>query len=377
MSRSIIVSPGPVDVAPEALSALASLHHRSRDFEIVVSESSALIRESLGTKHPVHFIAASGTGAMEAAVVNATAPGERFLAVSCGKFGDRWAEIAAAYGCDVSVMRAPDGAAAEAEAVADRVRRERPRHIAVTHVESSTGVLFPLRELAGLLGDDRPVMIVDAVSSFAAEELEMDAWGIDVVVGASQKGLAAPPGASFVAMATRSREGAPRRGAYYFDLARYASALGESETPFTPAVQTMQLVHRSLSLMRRAGFDAVRSRHRRASAAFLSACGALGLRPFSEVPSSAVQALACPQGIPGEAVLEGLSRRGFIAAGGQGKLRGRIIRTGFLGLHDGATLLRLVRAIGESLRESGVPVDSTEAEGLIKEYAEPRPLLNH
>ena len=104
MSRSIIVSPGPVDVAPEALSALASLHHRSRDFEIVVSESSALIRESLGTKHPVHFIAASGTGAMEAAVVNATAPGERFLAVSCGKFGDRWAEIAEAYDIPFEVL---------------------------------------------------------------------------------------------------------------------------------------------------------------------------------------------------------------------------------------------------------------------------------
>ncbi len=375
MDRPILVSPGPVDVPGDASSSIAQLHHRSLEFEIIVEESAGMVREALGTSHPVHFIAASGTGAMEAAVANATAPGARLLVVSCGKFGDRWAEIAAAYDCDVSTMRLSEGSSVDVEAVVDRVRSERPRYLALTHVESSTGLLFPLRELARLLGEDRPVVIVDAVSSFIAEEMPMDEWGIDVVVGASQKALAAPAGVSFVAMGARARAGASRRGLYYFDLERYGSGAGKSATPFTPAVQTMQIAHRTLSEMRRLGFDAVRSRHERSSRAFLSACGALGLASFPDSPSSAVQALRLPGGISSETILGSLARRGFIAAGGQGKLRGSIIRTGFLGLHGASTLIRLVGALGESLRAAGIEADLPGAEKRMREYDEAEPLF--
>ncbi len=374
MSRSIVVSPGPVDVPPEAILELPALHHRSAAFERVVVESAEAIRDGLGARHPVHFLTASGTGAMEAAVANATAPGGRLLVVSCGKFGDRWAEIGKAYECDVSVLRIPDGAAVDLGAAVDRVRRERPRYLAATHVESSTGSLFPVRELLASLGAERPVVIVDAVSSFAAEEIAMDGWGIDVVVGASQKALGAPAGVSFVCM--KGRAGRPaRRGCFYFDLNRYASTEGMSGAPFTPAVQTMQLVHRSLAAMRRAGFDAVRSRHRRASAAFLSACGVLGLAAFPEEPSAAVQALKLPDGCRAGDILDGLSRSGFIAAGGQGALRGRIVRTGFLGIYDGATLIRLVRALGEAVRMAGIEPDIAAAEKRMEEYAEKNRLL--
>ena len=369
MSRPVIVSPGPVDVSPEALRDLPPLHHRSAAFERVVAESAAAVREALGTKHPVYFLTASGTGAMEAAVANATAPGERLLVLSCGKFGDRWAEIGSAFECDVSVLRAPDGTAVDLEAAVERIRADRPHGVAVTHVESSTGSLFPLKELAARLGPERPTVIVDAVSSFAAEELAMDAWGIDVVAGASQKALGAPAGASFVCMGKDAIRPA-RRGLYYFDLRRYVSGTGESATPFTPAVGTMQAIHCSLIAMRRAGFDAVRSRHGRASEAFLSACGSLGLSVFPDEPSAAVQALRLPKEVRGEDLLDALSRRGFIAAGGQGALRGRVVRTGFLGLHDGATLLRLVRALGEGLREAGIAGDPALAEEKMRAYSE-------
>lgn len=369
MSRPVIVSPGPVDVSPEALRDLPPLHHRSAAYERVVSESAAAVREALGTKHPVHFLTASGTGAMEAAIANATAPGERLLVLSCGKFGDRWAEIGAAFGCEVSVLRVPDGAAVDVAAAIGRIRADQPRHVAVTHVESSTGSLFPLKELAARLGSERPTVIIDAVSSFAAEELEMDAWGIDVVAGASQKALGAPAGAGFVCMGKGAmRPG--RRGLYYFDLRRYASEAGESATPFTPAVGTMQAIHRSLDAMRGYGFDAVRSRHRLASEAFLSACGALGLSVFPEEPSAAVQALGLPDGARGEDLLDALSRKGFIAAGGQGALRGRIVRTGFLGLYDGGTLLRLVRALSEALRDAGIAGEAALAEERMMAYSE-------
>lgn len=369
MSRPVVVSPGPVDLSPESILDLPQLHHRSAAFVRVVEESSAALGEALGTKHPVYFLTASGTGAMEAAVANATAPDERFLVLSCGKFGDRWAEIARAYGCDVSVLRTPGGAAVDLEAAVERIRRDRPRWVAVTHVESSTGSLFPLRSLARRLGGGRPGLIVDAVSSFGAEELSMDEWGIDVVAGASQKALGAPPGVGFVCMAAPAGE-PKRRGLFYFDLRRYAPGSAGGGTPFTPAVRTMQMIHRSLMTMRRAGADAARSRHGRASAAFLSACAALGLASFPVEPSAAVQALEIPERAREGAVLDALCRRGFIAAGGQGELRGRVIRTGFLGLHDGETLLRLVRALAGTLREAGIEGDEADAARRISEYSE-------
>ncbi len=373
--RLIVVSPGPVDVPPHVWGELPPMHHRSEAFERVLAESEAAVKEALASKHPVHFLSASGTGAMEAAVANAVPAGERLAVVSCGKFGDRWAEIGTAFGCDVSLMRIPDGAAVDIGAVSERIRRERPPYLALTHVESSTGTLFPLAAFSKSLDEPRPAILVDAISSFGAEELAMDAWGISVIVGASQKAIGAPVGVSFVCMRPRRRAGAGGRALYYFDLERYRAESGASVAPFTPAIATMQLVHRSLAAMRRVGFENVRARHRRAGEAFVKACGALGLSEYSAAPAAAVQVLAMPEGVRSDDILAALERRGFIAANGQGGLRGKVIRTGFLGLHDCGTLMRLVGALGESIGERGVAPDVVVAGRLMAEYTERSPLF--
>ncbi|MCX5752110.1 MAG: aminotransferase class V-fold PLP-dependent enzyme [Candidatus Krumholzibacteria bacterium] len=369
MGDTVIVSPGPVHVAPEAWKNLQALHHRSGEFRNIVRECRSALQELLHTSSPVYLLTSSGTGAMEAAVANVTVPGSRVLVVSGGKFGRRWAEIFDAYECRTSVLRFEDGAAIDVDSVVERIDRERPEFVALTHVESSTGLLFPLRELSRRLRGERSIMIVDAISSLGAEDFLMDEWRIDVAIGASQKSLAAPPGVSFAAVGKRALGLVGRRskGVYYFDFNRAGLAAVGGDTPFTPAIGTIQIMHRSLRSMRALGFDKVILRHRTASGAFLRAAGHLSLESFAKNPSSAVQVLVLPRGCPGERVLAGLARQGFVAADGQDDLRGRVVRTGFLGLHGPKTLERLVSALGGALRECGAAADVAAAMAEIRD----------
>jgi aspartate aminotransferase-like enzyme len=257
----------------------------------------------------------------------------------------------------------------DVDSVAERISRERPEFVALTHVESSTGLLFPLRELAGRLRGDRPIMIVDAISSLGAEDFLMEEWGIDVAIGASQKSLAAPPGVSFAALGKRALGlvGGRPKGSYYFDFNRARLAAVGGDTPFTPAISTIQIMHRSLRSMRALGFEKVISRHRTASEAFLGAAEHLSLESFSKNPSSAVQVLVLPRECQGERVLACLAREGFVAADGQDDLKGRVLRTGFLGLHGSKTLEGLVSALGKALGECGASVDVASAVARMRE----------
>ncbi len=364
---SILVSPGPVRV-PALRGVLPPLHHRSEAFRAVVRDTESMLRELLGTESPVYLLTASGTGAMEAAIANVTGEGARVLVVSGGKFGDRWTEICRAFRRDTDCLRFPEGEAIDVDRVIGRVIEGRPQFIALTHVESSTGLLLRLRELLSRLPAERPIVIVDAISSLGVEDLQMDAWGIDVVVGAAQKAFAAPPGLSFISVGERA--GALMRGTranlYYFDLNRYETGRLLGDLAFTPAIQAVQIVHESLSKMRVLGFEAVRGRHREASAAFLEAARHLSLESFSVSPSSAVQVLTTPEGCGAGSILGALEKDGFIAAGGQGSLKGAVIRTGFLGLFGARTLLRLVDSLGRAMEACGARTDLESARDAIR-----------
>lgn len=369
MRDTVIVSPGPVHIDPEEWEDLPALHHRSEEFRDIIRECEAALREILHTSSPVYLITSSGTGAMEAAVVNVTVPGSRVLVVSGGKFGRRWVEIFDAYECRSSVLRFEEGTGIDVDSVVERIHRERPELVALTHVESSTGLLCPLRELAERLrGNDSPILVVDAISSLGAEEFRMDEWGIDLAIGASQKSFASPPGVSFAAVGKRALGlvGRRRSGAYYFDFNRARLAASGGDTPFTPAIRTIQIMHRSLRSMRAIGFENVIARHRTASEAFLQAAERLSLRSFATNPSSAVQVLVLPRDCRGERVLGCLAREGFVAADGQDDLKGRVLRTGFLGLHGSKTLERLVSALGTALGECGTATDVASAIARIR-----------
>lgn len=365
----IVIAPGPVQIPRVLWEAIVPMHHRSDAFRAIARETEAMLQELLVTDSPVYLLTASGTGAMEAAVAAVAREGDSALVVSGGKFGDRWGEIFDAFGCRTHLLRFDEGAEIDIDAVVAAVAERKPDIVACTHVESSTGLLLDLEELAGRFAEPRPLLVVDAIASLGAEALAMDAWGLDAVVAASQKALASSPGLGIVAVSgrVRARNPAAASRSYYFDLARYESGRDGGDTPFTPALHTIQMVHRALRLQREMGWKQVRARHKRVSDAFIEAAGHLALQCLPQRPSSSVQAFVLPPSCIGADFLERLeSRFGIIAAGGQGPLEGKIVRTGFLGLYGGSTLQRIVSAFAEVLSELSCSVDVTAAKRSLR-----------
>jgi aspartate aminotransferase-like enzyme len=364
----IVIAPGPVHVHGALRGAVEPVHHRSPVFRAIVRETESMIAELLGTEAPVYLLTSSGTGAMEAVAGAVARPGDRVLVVSGGKFGDRWGEIFQVRGCRSETMQFEWGEAIDTGAVAEAARAGRPDIIACTHVESSTGLLIDIEGLAKSLPEPRPVLVVDAIASLGAEELEMDGWEIDAVAAASQKAFGSPPGVGFAAVGLRALERTRRPGAagYYFDLSRYEEGRERGDAPFTPAIETMQIVHAALARSREAGWSEMRRRHSEAASAFTAALRHCSLDPFPQQPSAAVQAFRLPDNCIDANILELLDERhGVVAAGGQGSLEGRIVRTGFLGLHGGRTLEMVVSAFADVLEGLGCAVDRASAEGAL------------
>lgn len=360
----IVIAPGPVHVPGALRGRVQPMHHRSAAFRTIFRETETMLGELLGTSSPVYTLTASGTGAMEAAVANTVRTEDRTLVVSGGKFGDRWEEILSAYGCGTRLLSFEPGATVDIDAVEAAAGEYGATVVACTHVESSSGLLLDLGSLASKL-EGRLVM-VDAIASLGAEELAMDEWGLDAVVSASQKAFASPPGVSFLALGESVRKRKRSPASCYFDLARYEEGRERGDAPFTPAVDTIQMIHASLIHARDTGWNNIRDWHRTTSAAFMEAMGKLSLRILPERPSSAVQAFILPEGCDGERFLELLeAEHGIIAAGGQGPLKGTIFRTGFLGHFSGGTLLRIVRAVAGTLSELNVNTNVKEAERAI------------
>ncbi len=367
--ENFVIAPGPVHVHRSLRDAVKPMHHRSDAFRKIARETASMIAELLETKSPVYILTASGTGTMEAAVANLTNPGDRVLIVSGGKFGDRWGEIFQAYGCRSETLQFEHGEAIDIAAVAEAARAGNPEILACTHVESSTGLLLDLEELSQSLPEPRPLLLVDGIASLGAEELKMNDWRVDAVVAASQKAFASPPGVGFIALGPRALELAKQPGPanYYFDLSRYEAGRETGDLPFTPAIDTIQMVHEALGRAKGIGWGQMRERHRLAAEAFTAAARHLGLEPFPQNPSSAVQVFLLPDNCNNSNILELLvERHGIIAAGGQGSLDGRIVRVGFLGLHGGRRLVRAVRALADVLSELGCHVDLPAAERALK-----------
>jgi aspartate aminotransferase-like enzyme len=318
----------------------------------MVIDTGRMLGDLCGTKESAFLFAASGTGAMEAVIANVAHPGAKVLVVEGGKFGRRWAEIARAFKCEVDILRFPMGEGVDPARVADRAGEFSPDLIALTHVESSTGLWLDIEGIISALPDRRALLAIDAIASVGSEKIMMDEWGIDVLAGAGQKALAAPAGVSFVIAGPRAMESAAEnmRPGFYFSFERYGEGMKTGDTPFTPAVHSVQVLHGSLESIRSKGIDAVLERHEVFSGALTAAVEALGMRSFPDSPSRSVQAFVPPEGISCEAVIRSLGERhGIIIAGGQDEMAGKIVRTGFPGIYSGQVLERLVRGLAGTL----------------------------
>ncbi|OQX84991.1 MAG: hypothetical protein B6D63_03310 [Candidatus Latescibacteria bacterium 4484_7] len=379
MKREILLTPGPVNIPNELWRYAASMHHRTDEFRAIVQDAIGSLQRLLATNAHVYLLTSSGTGAMEAAAANFVSDDELVLVVSSGKFGDRWGEILSAQGKHFELMRLPADERIDVDSVAAEIDSGKYGSAMLTHVESSTGTLFPLQELKSKVSNDEVLFIVDSIASIGVEELEMDSLGLDVVVGCSQKALASPAGVSFIAASGRALKKASggKKRAYYFDLTRYTDEFKVGDTPFTPAVQTFCLMHHNLKALERIGWDNTRERHRAIASEFVRIAEGMGFEELSRNPSSAVQALRLPRRLEGKgfaaAVREGT---GYVVADGQGALKGKIMRTGYLGLVGGEAVLDFVEKLARLMATLGYDTEPAIGNEARERFSFYKPLLS-
>ena len=359
--KQYLLTAGPTPV-PERVS-LAMAHpivfHRSVAFTELLTEVLDGLRWVCQTQQPaVLLTATSGSGAMEAAITNFVSPGDTVLCIRGGRFGERWTNLCTAFGVKPINLDVPWGQSID-PAVVEAALREHPEAKAVfcTASESSTGVAHPVQAIARLCAGKDALCVVDAISAIGAFDQPQDAWGIDVLVGASQKALMNPPGIGFFTMSerawTRAQQGTGPR--FYFDVRKLKKSQDKGETTWTPPVTLLVGMREALRMMRQEGLEAIFARHLQLAEATRQACAAIGCAPFAEgAPSPSVTAVKVPDGIDGSAVVQRMrSRWGVIISGGQEHLKGKIFRIAHMGYFGPFDVIVAVTALEMALFEAG------------------------
>lgn len=361
MDKKYLFSPGPTMLPPEVLLKMAKpiMHHREPEFEKMMEEIREGLKYLFQTKNEVMVFTSSGTGAMEGAVSNILAKGNKALVVRGGKFGERWGEICKAYGIEFVPIDVEWGKAVRPEQIRHALA-ENPsiRAVYTQATETSTGVKHPIREIAGIVGKYRDtVLVVDAITGIGVFDLPMDAWNLDVVISGSQKALMLPPGLSFAVLSEKAwtfveRSNLPK---YYFDFKRELKSTQKNQSSYTPAVSLFVGLRESLRMMQEEGLEALFRRHKKLAEATWAAVKALGLELFApEAPSEAVTAVKVPEGIDGVKLQKLFFERfGITVAEGQDRAKGKIIRIAHLGYYDRLDMIMVISALEMLLKQMG------------------------
>ncbi len=365
MKQHLLI-PGPTPLPEEVLRAASHqmVNHRDPEFGRMLAGMLAALRRIFQTRaNTILPFAASGTGGLEAALVNTCSPGDRVVAVCGGAFGDRYAVIAEAFGLVASRVDVPWGKAADPEAVRKALHHTPgARAVLVTHNETSTGVRNDLAAIAAVAREFPVLIVVDAISSLGAIDLRTDEWGLDVVITGSQKALMAPPGLALLSVSERAWEAskAARLPRFYWSFERLRTELGEAEayTPFTPAIGTLFALDAGLRLVEAEGLHERFARHRRTAQAVRAGVRALGLRivPEEADASETVTAVWLPDGVEAKTLLDALRvEHSVVLSGGPGKMRGKIFRFGHLGYVTDESVLAGLCALEAVLPKVGGP----------------------
>ena len=334
-------TPGPTPVPSDIVEAMSNpmIDHRGPEFLEIITEATEQLKQVFMTTNDLFILTASGTGALEAAIVNTLSPGDKVLSASAGSFGDRFTEMVETFGADVQRLNFEWGSPIEPDAIRTALQAEPGiKAVLVTHNETSTGVTHPLQAIAEVVkGEFHKLLLVDAVSSLACVPLPVDGWNCDVVATASQKGFMIPPGLAFITVSKTAWEAAetatmPR---YYFDLKAASQFLERGQTPFTPNVALMYGLSLALDKLPEEGMENVFERHARISQLTRDGIKDLGLELLvsdEAYASNTVTAIKIPEGVDGS-MLRNLAHNehNLVLAGGQGKLTGHIFRIGHLG----------------------------------------------
>lgn len=362
-----LMTPGPTDIPPTVLAEAAKPipHHRTPQFRKVLTDTVAGLKRIFRTSHDLLIFPAAGTGGMEAAVVNLCSPGDHILVASCGNFGNRWADIAKAFGVQAELYEVEWGQAVSPAEIARRLAADpQIKAVFTTLSETSTGIESDIRAIGEVVAKTPAVMVVDAISGLGAIPLQTDEWHADVVVVGAQKGLMIPPGLAMIAISPKAWEQVKgsKCPKYYFSWERSQKAMTAeplADTPYTPSISLVLQLAESVRLLEAEGLEAIWTRHARMAEATRSAMKALGLKLFAQAnPSNAVTSICVPDGVDGGKLVKTIRDvYGITLAGGQGKIKGKIFRIGHLGYADDWDVLAAVASVERALAEQNFPVE--------------------
>ena len=363
MKKYYLLTPGPTPVPPEvsAKEGLPIMHHRTSEFGAIFAEAISGLQYVFQTKSDMLLMTSSGTGAMEAAVANLLSPGDTALVVSTGWFGERWGKLLATYGVTVLFVRPAAGESAPPAAVEETLKKNPQIKAVFTQLtETSTGIVNDIQALGAVVAQTPAVFVVDAISGLGGQDIQTDAWGVDVVVAGSQKGLMTAPG---LAMLSVSKKAWPliessKNPRFYFDLRKMRDNVPKKQTPFTPGVTLVVSMVEALRQLRAEGLQNILARHLWMAQATRAGVQALGLSLYAKTPCNVLTSVNVPAGVDGKAIVKRLREEyGLSIAGGQGPLEGKIIRLAHMGYMERFDVIIGISGLEMILQELGFKVD--------------------
>jgi aspartate aminotransferase-like enzyme len=358
--KLMLMIPGPTPVPERVLQAMAKhpICHRSADFSAIFGEVTENLKWLHQTKNDLLILAASGTGAMEAGIINFLSPNDKVLVCTNGKFGERWGDVCEAYGLNTQYVKADWGQPLDPAAIKAALDAAPDiKAVIVTHSETSTGVINDLQTISSYVKAHGALMMADTVTSLGACSVPVDEWGLDIVASGSQKGYMIPPGLSFVSVSEKAWEAykTAKLPKFYLDLGPYRKNAAKNTTPFTPAINLIFAMQASLQMMRNEGLENIFSRHDRLKRATRAAIKAMGqpLYASDDCASPAITAVM-PEGLDAEQVRSLMKKKyDIILAGGQDSLKGKIFRIGHLGFVSDREVLTAIASLEATITELG------------------------
>lgn len=359
MAKKYLMTPGPTPVPEDIRLEMAKpiIHHRTKEYQAIFKEATEGLKKIFKTSNDVYTFTSSGTGAMEASIVNVLSPGDKIIVVRGGKFGERFGDIAKAYGAEVIPIDVEWGTGPNPEVIKETLKKNPGvKGVYTTLCETSTATVFDVKAIGEIVRATDALFVVDTISGLGADDFENDAWGVDIAVCGSQKGLMIPPGLAFCSVSEKAWKAAEtsKLPKFYFNFKKYKKAWLDADTPFTSAITLVIGLKKAVENINKQGVDNVIAEHRAQARAFREACKAIGLGIFSKSPSSAVTGVSVPPSMNADDLIKLLKTEfGVTFAPGQEHLKGKIFRCAHMGGIDKEHTLESIKALEQALTKSG------------------------
>ncbi|MCX5680107.1 MAG: alanine--glyoxylate aminotransferase family protein [Candidatus Omnitrophica bacterium] len=357
--KSYLMTPGPTPVPEDIRNEMAKpiIHHRTKEYQTIFKDATEGLKKIFKTKGDLFTFTSSGTGAMEASIVNVLSPGDKIIVVRGGKFGERFGDIAKAYGVNTVNIDVEWGSAPSPVIIKETLKANPDvKGVYTTLCETSTATVFDIKTIGEVVRATNALFVVDTISGLGADDFLNDEWGVDIAICGSQKGLMIPPGLAFCSVSEKAWRAVEtsKLPKFYFNFKKYKKAYIDTDTPFTSAITLVIGLKKAVETINSKGVDNVIAEHQSQARAFREAVKAIGLSVFSKSPSSAVTGVNTPEGMDADALIKLLKTEyGVTFAGGQENLKGKVFRCAHMGGIDKEHTLESIKALEEALLKMG------------------------